>query len=128
MDDAPGHQRVSIRIHSELPSTRSRLRLRLRVWREAQNYGYPGETHCVEFAMAITIVERLIGSIRRECLDHIIVLNQTHFRRLLDSQPSTPNPREVWGCYERRPATGPTRRRGAAPRGKKRMPGWKTSE
>jgi putative transposase len=27
--------------------------------------------------------ERLIGSIRRECLDHVIVLNQTHLRRVL---------------------------------------------
>jgi transposase InsO family protein len=28
-------------------------------------------------------VERVIGSIRRECLDHIIVLNEGHLRRLL---------------------------------------------
>jgi transposase InsO family protein len=28
-------------------------------------------------------VERLIGSIRRECLDHIIVLNARHLRRIL---------------------------------------------
>ena len=28
-------------------------------------------------------VERLIGSIRRECLDHIIVFNETHLRRML---------------------------------------------
>ena len=30
-------------------------------------------------------VERLIGSIRRECLDHIIVLNERHLRRILAS-------------------------------------------
>jgi len=29
--------------------------------------------------------ERLIGSIRRECLDHIIVLGETHLRRILRS-------------------------------------------
>jgi putative transposase len=30
-------------------------------------------------------VERLIGSIRRECLDHVIVLNETSLRRILKS-------------------------------------------
>jgi len=29
--------------------------------------------------------ERLIGSIRRECLDHVIVLNEDHLRRILRS-------------------------------------------
>jgi transposase InsO family protein len=28
-------------------------------------------------------VERLIGSIRRECLDHVIVLNEAHLKRIL---------------------------------------------
>jgi putative transposase len=28
-------------------------------------------------------VERLIGSIRRECLDHVIILHERHLRRLL---------------------------------------------
>jgi transposase InsO family protein len=30
-------------------------------------------------------VERIIGSIRRECLDHVIVLNARHLRRILSS-------------------------------------------
>jgi transposase InsO family protein len=29
--------------------------------------------------------ERLIGSIRRECLDHIIVLGEVHLRRIMKS-------------------------------------------
>ncbi|MFQ5830839.1 MAG: integrase core domain-containing protein, partial [Candidatus Methylomirabilia bacterium] len=29
-------------------------------------------------------VERLIGSIRRECLDHVVVLGEAHLRRILD--------------------------------------------
>jgi transposase InsO family protein len=29
--------------------------------------------------------ERLIGSIRRECLDHVIVLNECHLHRVLSS-------------------------------------------
>ena len=28
-------------------------------------------------------VERVIGSIRRECLNHVIVLNESHLRRTL---------------------------------------------
>ncbi len=30
-------------------------------------------------------VERVIGSVRRECLDHVIVLNAPHLRRILSS-------------------------------------------
>jgi hypothetical protein len=30
-------------------------------------------------------VERLIGSIRRECVDHIIVLGEAHLRQILKS-------------------------------------------
>src|ERR1700694_5332517 len=31
-------------------------------------------------------VERLIGSIRRECLDHVIILNERHLRRVLSPE------------------------------------------
>ena len=30
-------------------------------------------------------VERVIGSIRRECLDHVVVFNERHLRRVLRS-------------------------------------------
>ena len=30
-------------------------------------------------------VERLVGSIRRDCLDHIVVLGERHLRRILES-------------------------------------------
>lgn len=30
-------------------------------------------------------VERVIGSIRRDCLDHVIVLNERHLRQILRS-------------------------------------------
>ena len=33
--------------------------------------------------MANPFVERLIGSIRRECLDHIIIPGKRHLRRIL---------------------------------------------
>ncbi len=36
--------------------------------------------------------ERLIGSIRRECVDHIIVLGEVHLRRILRSYARYYNP------------------------------------
>jgi Integrase core domain len=33
-------------------------------------------------------VERLIGSVRRDCLDHVVVLGESHFRRLLANYTS----------------------------------------
>jgi hypothetical protein len=33
--------------------------------------------------MAEWLAERLIGSIRRQCVDHLIVLGEAHLRRLL---------------------------------------------
>jgi transposase InsO family protein len=33
-------------------------------------------------------VERLIGSIRRECLDHVVVLGEAHLRRILTTYAS----------------------------------------
>jgi transposase InsO family protein len=34
------------------------------------------------------VVERLIGSIRRECVDHFIVLSEAHLRRILRTNAS----------------------------------------
>ena len=61
-------------------------------------------------------VERLIGTLRRECLDHVVVLNATHLRRLL---------RDYLLYYHRRPAhtspwtkDAPEPTSGGAPRSK----------
>jgi len=41
------------------------------------------------------IVERVIGSIRRECLDHVIVLGENHLRRILKSYVECYNHRRL---------------------------------
>jgi transposase InsO family protein len=49
-------------------------------------------------------VERLIGSLRRECLDHVLVLNDGHLRRMLDEYAGFYNQaRPHQGIEQRRP-------------------------
>ena len=60
-------------------------------------------------------VERVVGSIRRECLDHIVTFNERHLRRVL-SRTSTTTTEQ--GRISRSVRIAPTRarssRRGAA--------------
>jgi hypothetical protein len=37
-----------------------------------------------------SFAERLIGTIRRECVDHIVVLGETHLRRILREYENAP--------------------------------------
>jgi hypothetical protein len=48
-------------------------------------HGHPGQAYRTGLALAEWLVERLIGSIRRECADNIIVLGEAHLRRILKS-------------------------------------------
>jgi putative transposase len=59
-------------------------------------------------------VERVIGSIRRECLNHVIVLNKQHLRQLLSSylayyHHSRTHLSLVKDCPETRPVQPPNR-------------------
>jgi transposase InsO family protein len=55
---------------------------------------------------ANSYAERLIGSIQRECLDHVIVLNDEHLQQVLDEYRSFfNNARPHQGIGQRRPAT-----------------------
>jgi Integrase core domain len=51
--------------------------------------------------------ERLIGSIRRECLDHVIVLSEAHLRRILKSWVRTHR-----SLHEDAPVSRPVQRAG----------------
>src|SRR3954449_12968146 len=54
--------------------------------------------------------ERLIGSIRRECLDHIIILGQVHLRQVLLAYASYYNALALTDLWTRtRPCVGPFR-------------------
>jgi len=43
------------------------------------------EAYRARLALQNGFAERLIGSIRRECVDHIIVLGEVHLRQILQS-------------------------------------------
>jgi transposase InsO family protein len=64
------------------------------------------------------VVERVIGTLRRECLDHIIVLNEQHLRSVLSDFVRYYNqdrPHRTLGLQtpeaKLRPVTGPIRSR-----------------
>jgi hypothetical protein len=61
-------------------------------------------------------VERVIGSIRRECLDHVIVLSEQHLRRLLTAYLTYYHGREhISPCRRTRPRRDACRRRSKGP-------------
>jgi hypothetical protein len=47
-------------------------------------HGYSGPADRSPIPWQNAYVERLIGTIRRECLDHVIVFGEAHLRRILD--------------------------------------------
>ena len=58
--------------------------------------------------------ERLIGSIRRECVDHILVLSEAHLRRFLEAYARYYNDiRTHWSLDKDAPLTPPIQRTGS---------------
>ncbi len=58
--------------------------------------------------------ERLIGSIRRECVDHLIVLSEAHLRRILQAYARYYNDvRTHWSLAEDAPVSRPIQRTGS---------------
>ena len=59
------------------------------------------------------VAERLIGSIRRECVDHFIVLGEAHLRRILRTYARYYNDiRTHWSLNKDAPASRPVQRTG----------------
>jgi hypothetical protein len=62
------------------------LRLGRDLWCRCQapitSHGYPRQAHCPASPWQSGFAERLIASIRRECVDHIVVLGEAHLRRI----------------------------------------------
>jgi hypothetical protein len=63
----------ALRIHGELQTATTLAGIR-----------HPDRPHGAALARQNAYIERVIGSIRRECLDHVIVANETGLRRVLE--------------------------------------------
>ena len=58
--------------------------------------------------------ERLIGSIRRECLDHVIVMSEAHLRKILRAYALYYNSlRTHWSLNKDAPVSRPVQRVGS---------------
>ena len=77
--------------------------------------GRPGANKRVEHlntsapftSQANALAERVIGTIRRECLDHLIVLNERHLRRVLREFVGYYNTARPHRSLALEPPTGP---------------------
>jgi Integrase core domain len=79
-------------------------------WNEAPRYLIPT---ALASPWQNGFAERLIGSIRRECLDHIVVLGETHLRRILHAYARYDNNiRMHWSLNKDTPASRPVQRIG----------------
>jgi hypothetical protein len=56
-----------------------------RLSRSGPGYGDTGPPELTEVALAEPYVERLIGTLRRDCLDHVLIFGERHLRRVLTS-------------------------------------------
>jgi transposase InsO family protein len=86
--------------------------------RRPQRIGIDGIATPIRAPKANAIVERVIGTLRRECLDHLIVLNEQHLRSVLTAFVSYYNQQRPQRTLELqtpavrpRPTPGPIRSR-----------------
>jgi hypothetical protein len=78
------HRGVSLDFNTSLPVARQRLCLRTCLHVSGEGDGYPRST---DFASPWQngYAERLIGTLRCECLDQMIIFGETHLRRILSA-------------------------------------------
>jgi transposase InsO family protein len=85
VDGSTDGRSISLGHNTKVSAERPGLNLR-RLFPEApQNIGITEVIIAPRRPWQNPFVERLIGSIRRDCLDHVIVLNANHLKRILTS-------------------------------------------
>ena len=79
--------------------------------RRAKRLGIDASTTPVRSPRANAVVERVLGTLRRECLDHLIVLDEQHLRSVLSEFVRDYNedrPHRTLGLQTPEPRPGPT--------------------
>src|SRR5262245_7569995 len=77
---AGGH---ALRGRAEVSDPRQRREVHPRFEAVATGTGVEALRTPIKAPRANAICERLLGSVRRECLDHILILSEAHLRRVL---------------------------------------------
>ncbi len=83
LDGTADPRSVSLGHRAAIPPSRSRRHLRWRLRARRRSMGIEQVLTAARAPWQNPYCERLIGSIRRECLDHVIVLDEQHLRRVL---------------------------------------------
>jgi integrase-like protein len=108
MDCTPDHRGFSLGISTRIPHPRPRSRFWLNRTTAPPGDGHSRQAIAPRSPWQNGFAERLIGSIRRECLDHIIILG--HLRQVLLAYASYYNGLALTGLWTRtRPRADPFR-------------------
>ena len=80
-----GNRSVPVGHRSALSAARSRCLVWHKLPPTGRSDGHRRGHNCAALTLAECLRRAVIGSIRRECLDHLVIFNQRHLRRVFTS-------------------------------------------
>src|SRR3974377_379750 len=114
MDRAPVNRGVPLECGAVLPYPRSGSDLRSIVARRLRAMGIRDKPTAPASPWQNGFAERLIGSIRRECVDHFIILGEAHLRHILRTYARYYNDmRTHWSLNKDAPVSRSVQRNGS---------------